>query len=115
MTKRREDGSFEGAILEIVRTLGAGAAAEVVHLSPKTLRDYSDPARAGRPRLAEAVRLDAACMEKTGKAPLLDVYLQRLVEVIPELADPVAPTDDGSAAPDQGGSAPGRDKPRSMN
>ena len=98
MTKRREDSSFEGAILEIVRTLGAGAAAEVVHLSPKTLRDYSDPARAGRPRLAEAVRLDAACMEKIGKAPLLDVYLQRLVDVIPQSPEEVAKSDEAQTS-----------------
>lgn len=86
MTKRRNAGSFEEAMMRIVKLLGAAQAAEIVNLSPKTIRDYSDPARAGRPRLAEAIKLDMACMEKAGEAPLLDAYLRNLAGVAPELA-----------------------------
>lgn len=84
MTKRRDAGSFEEAMMKIVTMLGARQAAEVVNLSSKTLRDYSDPARAGRPRLAEALKLDIACFQETGKAPLLDAYLLNLANIIGE-------------------------------
>ncbi|WP_374378398.1 hypothetical protein [Dongia sp.] len=86
MTKRRDAGSFEEAMMRIVKLLGATQAAEIVNLSPKTIRDYSDPARAGRPRLAEAVKLDMACLEKAGEAPLFDAYLKSLADIVPEPA-----------------------------
>ena len=88
MTKRRDVGSFEEAMMKIVTMLGARQAAEIVNLSSKTLRDYSDPARAGRPRLAEALKLDIACFGETGQVPLLDAYLFNLANVVSEL--PVA-------------------------
>jgi hypothetical protein len=87
MTKRREFGSFEEAMMKIVKLLGARQAADVVNLSSKTLRDYSDPARAGRPRLAEALKLDIACFQETGQAPLLDAYLLKLANAV---SDPSA-------------------------
>lgn len=90
MTKRRDSGSFEEAMMKIVKLLGARQAADVVSLSSKTLRDYSDPARAGRPRLAEALKLDIACFRETGQAPLLDAYLLNLADAV---GDKPAPTD----------------------
>jgi hypothetical protein len=84
MTKRRDAGSFEEAMMKIVKLLGARQAAEIVNLSSKTLRDYSDPARAGRPRLAEALKLDIACFQETGQAPLLDAYLLNLADAVGE-------------------------------
>jgi hypothetical protein len=91
MTKRREFGSFEEAMMKIVKLLGARQAAEVVNLSSKTLRDYSDPARAGRPRLAEALKLDIACFQETGQAPLLDAYLLKLANAVGDPSVPATP------------------------
>jgi hypothetical protein len=102
MTKRRDAGSFEEAMMRIVKLLGATQAAEIVKLSPKTVRDYSDPARAGRPRLAEAIKLDIACLEKSGEAPLFDAYLQHLADVV-----------HGSSS-DQGGEGDGGSPPRKL-
>lgn len=99
MTKRRDVGSFEEAMMRIVKLLGAGEAAEVVNLSSKTLRDYSDPARAGRPRLAEAVKLDIACLQETGESPLLDAYLTNFVSIVSEA--PGAAQQSSSAGSDQ--------------
>ncbi|WP_374307538.1 hypothetical protein [Dongia sp.] len=99
MTKRRDAGSFEEAMMRIVKLLGATEAAEIVNLSPKTVRDYSDPARAGRPRLAEAIKLDMACLEKSGEAPLFVAYLQHLADVV------------HGSSPDQGGGGGDNDSP----
>lgn len=90
MTKRRDSGSFEEAMMKIVKLLGARRAADAVNLSSKTLRDYSDPARAGRPRLAEALKLDIACFQETGQAPLLDAYLLNLANAVGETPAPVS-------------------------
>lgn len=78
MTKLRPVGSFEDAAFEIVRTLTAPQAGAIAGLSPKTIRDYSDPDRPGRPTLAAAVRLDAACVKRTGRAPFLEAYTAQL-------------------------------------
>lgn len=88
MTKRRDSGSFEEAMMKIVKLLGARQAADIVNLSSKTLRDYSDPARAGRPRLAEALKLDIACFQETGQAPLLDAYLLNLANIVGDTNPP---------------------------
>lgn len=88
MTKRRDSGSFEEAMMKIVKLLGARQAADIVNLSSKTLRDYSDPARAGRPRLAEALKLDIACFQETGQAPLLDAYLLNLANIVGDAPGP---------------------------
>jgi len=88
MTKRRDSGSFEEAMMKLVKLLGARQAAEIVNLSSKTLRDYSDPARAGRPRLAEALKLDIACFQETGQAPLLDAYLLNLAAIVGDAPAP---------------------------
>ncbi|WP_374650855.1 hypothetical protein [Dongia sp.] len=110
MTKRRDAGSFEEAMMKIVRLLGAGQAAEIVNLSPKTIRDYSDPARAGRPRLAEAVKLDMACLERTGEAPLFDAYLRNLADITSgspsEGQSGAGPTGEGTASQEQKPSRP---------
>ena len=90
MTKRRDSGSFEEAMMKIVKLLGARQAADIVSLSSKTLRDHSDPARAGRPRLAEALKLDIACFQETGQAPLLDAYLLNLANIVGDVTPPVA-------------------------
>jgi len=90
MTKRRDSGSFEEAMMKIVKLLGARQAADIVSLSSKTLRDYSDPARAGRPRLAESLKLDIACFQETGQAPLLDAYLLNLANIVGDVTPPVA-------------------------
>lgn len=111
MTKRREAGSFEEAMMRIVKLLGASKAAEIANLSPKTIRDYSDPARAGRPRLAEAVKLDMACLEKTGEAPLFDAYLKNLAAIVP---DPSGASQQGSGTQTTGLPAPGKSA-RSLN
>lgn len=102
MTKRRDAGSFEEAMMRIVQLLGATQAAEIVNLSPKTVRDYSDPARAGRPRLAEAIKLDMACLEKSGEAPLFNAYLQHLADVV------------HGASADQGGGGNNDTPPRKL-
>ncbi len=78
MTKLRPVGSFEDAAFEIVRILTAPLAGTIAGLSPKTIRDYSDPDRPGRPTLAAAVRLDAACVKRTGRAPFLEAYTAQL-------------------------------------
>jgi hypothetical protein len=80
MTKIRAAGSFEDATLDVLRILGVTNAAKAANLSPKTIRDYSDPDRAGRPTLAKSVLLDAACYAKVGRAPFLEAYTKQLAE-----------------------------------
>lgn len=80
MTKIRPPGSFEDATLDVLRILGVTNAAKTANLSPKTIRDYSDPDRDGRPTLAKSVLLDAACMAKVGRAPYLEAYMRRLAQ-----------------------------------
>jgi hypothetical protein len=80
MTKIRAAGSFEDATLDVLRILGVTAAAKAANLSPKTIRDYSDPDRAGRPTLAKSVLMDAACFAKVGRAPFLEAYAKQLAE-----------------------------------
>lgn len=78
MTKLRNAGSFEDAAFEVVRILTAAKAGQATGLSPKTIRDYTDPDRAGRPSLETAVKLDAACYVATGRAPFLEAYTRQL-------------------------------------
>jgi len=78
MTKLRSAGSFEDAAFEVVRILTAAKAGKATGLSPKTIRDYTDPDRAGRPSLETAVKLDAACFAETGRAPFLEAYTRQL-------------------------------------
>lgn len=78
MTKLRNAGSFEDAAFEVVRILTAAKAGQATGLSPKTIRDYTDPDRAGRPSLETAVKLDAACYAQTGRAPFLEAYTRQL-------------------------------------
>lgn len=80
MTKVRAAGTFEDATLDVLRILGVTNAAKAANLSPKTIRDYSDPDRAGRPTLAKSVLLDAACYAKVGRAPFLEAYTRQLAE-----------------------------------
>ncbi|WP_374650918.1 hypothetical protein [Dongia sp.] len=80
MTKIRAAGSFEDATLDVLRILGVTNAAKAANLSPKTIRDYSDPDRAGRPTLAKSVLLDAACYAKIGRAPFLEAYIKQLAD-----------------------------------
>jgi hypothetical protein len=54
-------------------------------------------------------------MEKIGKAPLLDVYLQRLVDVIPQAPENAATGGEGEAVAAQTGDAAERGKPKSIN
>ncbi len=68
MTKIRAAGTFEDATLDVLRILGVTNAAKAANLSPKTIRDYSDPDGAGRPTLAKSVLLDAACHAKNSAA-----------------------------------------------
>lgn len=84
MTKIRAAGTFEDATLDILRILGVSNAAKAAGLSPKTIRDYSDPDRAGRPTLAKSVLLDAACFAKVGRAPYLEAYTRQLAEATTE-------------------------------
>jgi len=78
MTKLRNAGSFEDAAFEVVRILTAAKAGQATGLSPKTIRDYTDPDRAGRPSLETAVKLDTACFAATGRAPFLEAYTRQL-------------------------------------
>jgi hypothetical protein len=78
MTKLRIAGSFEDAALEAVRILGAKQAAAAASLSPKTVRDYTDPDRPGRPSLAKALAIDVACHAKVGRTPFLEAYSRML-------------------------------------
>ena len=78
MTKLRVAGSFEDAALDAVRILGAKEAAAASNLSPKTVRDYTDPDRPGQPSLTKALMIDAACHAKTGRAPFLEAYTRLL-------------------------------------
>jgi hypothetical protein len=78
MTKLRNAGSFEDAAFEVVRILTAAKAGQATGLSPKTIRDYTDPDRAGRPSLETAVKLDAACFAESGRAPFLEAYTRQL-------------------------------------
>lgn len=78
MTKLRNAGSFEDAAFEVVRILTAARAGQATGLSPKTIRDYTDPDRAGRPSLETAVKLDAACFAQIGRAPFLEAYTRQL-------------------------------------
>lgn len=80
MTKIRIAGTFEDATLDVLRILGVTNAAKAANLSPKTIRDYSDPDRAGRPTLAKSVLLDAACYAKVGRAPFLEAYAKQLAD-----------------------------------
>lgn len=84
MTKIRAAGTFEDATLDVLRILGVTNAAKAANLSPKTIRDYSDPDRAGRPTLAKSVLLDAACYAKVGRAPFLEAYTRQLSEATNE-------------------------------
>lgn len=84
MTKIRAAGTFEDATLDVLRILGVTNAAKAANLSPKTIRDYSDPDRAGRPTLAKSVLLDAACYAKVGRAPFLEAYTRQLAEATNE-------------------------------
>jgi hypothetical protein len=84
MTKIRAAGTFEDATLDVLRILGVTNAAKAANLSPKTIRDYSDPDRAGRPTLAKSVLLDAACYAKVGRAPFLEAYTRQLADATNE-------------------------------
>jgi hypothetical protein len=75
MTNPRDEHSFEAAVLEVIRTLRIKGATEAAQISPKTLRDYSDPTRAGNISLVKAARLDRACCLASSTAPLLRAYL----------------------------------------
>ncbi len=78
MTKLRNAGSFEDAAFEVVRILTAAKAGQATGLSPKTIRDYTDPDRAGRPSLETAVKLDPASFAASGRAPFLEAYTRQL-------------------------------------
>jgi hypothetical protein len=78
MTKLRIAGSFEDAALDAVRILGAKQAAAAANLSPKTVRDYTDPDRPGQPSLVKALAMDVACHAKVGRAPFLEAYSRML-------------------------------------
>lgn len=87
MTKLRNAGSFEDAAFEVVRILSAAKAGKVTGLSPKTIRDYTDPDRAGRPSLETAVKLDAACFTEVGRAPFLEAYSRQLAAATGDAPD----------------------------
>jgi hypothetical protein len=78
MTNPRDELSFEAAVLEAIRTLGTTRAAKAAEITPKTLRDYSNPSRPGNIKAANAARLDLACLATNGTAPLLAAYLHAL-------------------------------------
>jgi hypothetical protein len=74
MTKTRTPGSLEAIMLDVIRILGAQEAAKAAGVHPKTLRDYSDPDRAGSITFDRAIALDKACMAKLGCAPFANAF-----------------------------------------
>jgi hypothetical protein len=78
MTKMRETDSFEEAAFDVVRMLGAKEAAAIAGLAPQTIRDYTDADRPGRPAIQTALLLDAACYERTGRAPFFESLSRQL-------------------------------------
>jgi hypothetical protein len=80
MTKTRQPYSLEAVMLEAIRILGSRDAAKAANVSAKTLRDYSDPDRAGNIKVHQAIALDKACMAKAGRAPFREAYEVQMQE-----------------------------------
>ena len=75
MTKWRDPYSLEAALTEIISELGDSGAAEVVGKSERLVYMWSNPDEEVAPKLSQALHLDVAYVNKTGKqAPLLTAY-----------------------------------------
>lgn len=79
MTKPRQPDTFQDAMLEIVRALGDARCGEILLLTGRQVRKWTDPDTNEYPRADQMWRLDQAYIAATGKEPpLLRVYLRRL-------------------------------------
>ena len=77
--KTRIAGTFEGAILDIVRVLGIERCAEVVGKSVSLVRKWSDPDNKTLPSLDQALVLDLEyAREMRSMPPLLHSYSNRI-------------------------------------
>lgn len=74
MIKPRDPNTFFGAVSDIIELIGAKAAAASVDLAPSSIYQWSEPESGKRPSLMQAVALDRAAAEATGRAPILAVY-----------------------------------------
>lgn len=74
MTKDRKPGTTAYLVLEAIRQLGGDEAAKVCRIGVKTLRDYSDPDRAGYLTFDQAMALDQALIAK-GHAALFGPFM----------------------------------------
>lgn len=72
--KPRDPNTFFGAVADIIELIGAKAAAASVDLAPSSIYQWSEPESGKRPSLMQAVAMDRAAVEATGRAPILAVY-----------------------------------------
>ena len=60
MTKARIPGSFEAAVMKVLKQIGPVATGKAVERCPRTIYEWSDPDSDTLPTLLQAVALDAA-------------------------------------------------------
>ena len=69
--KSRDAGTFEGALIELIRVLGVQVCAKVVDKSVSLVRKWSDPNNRTMPTLEQALALDLEFTRKMHCVPPL--------------------------------------------
>jgi hypothetical protein len=84
MTKPRDPSSFEDAAMVVARDFGPAEAAKIVQRGEKTIRNWTDPDKDGRPTVHQALDLDVVHLRQFGNAPFLTAYVAQLKERAPD-------------------------------
>lgn len=79
MTKRREPLTYHRALTSAAATIGWEAVAALCGVSPRTVRNWSDPDTDAEIRLIDAERIDRACLDSGATvAPFHHCFTVRL-------------------------------------
>lgn len=81
MTKPREATSIEAAVLAVIHHLGSDTVARLVDRGEGTVRHWTDPDHDGRPTVQQCILMDAACIERGIRPPLMTAYLAQVKQV----------------------------------
>lgn len=81
MTKPRDDNSIEAAVLAVIHHLTIGVLAKLVDRGEGTIRHWTDPDHDGRPTIQQCILMDAACIERGIRPPLMTAYLAQVKQV----------------------------------
>lgn len=78
MTKSREPGSIEDALVIIIGEIGFAAACEVVGKSESHVRGWTDPDNDRKISLEQALQLEAQYIKQTGRMVLVPYVVQAM-------------------------------------